>query len=164
MNLLAPDPGLVFWSGLTFVLLLVILRKYAWHPILHAIKVREETIEYALDAAEKAKKDVRNLEVTKKQMIEDAKTERDKLIKEARELKVNIIEDAKGNAQKEADKIVHAARQQIEKEKQDAILELRQRVAALSVDIAGKLLEQELKTTDKQKALIDKYLEEVSFN
>ena len=164
MGLLTPDPGLVFWSFITFVILVFLLKKYAWKPILHALKIREETIEYALGAAEKARTEVKNLEVTKAQMIEEAKKERDGLIKEARELKQNILKEAKSKAQTEADKIIESARLQILREKEEAILEFKQKVAELSVDIAGKILEQELKTTDKQKAVIDRYLQEVNFN
>ncbi len=164
MDLLTPDPGLVIWTGTTFIILLYILKKYAWRPILHAIRVREHTIKYALAAAEKARKDVENIEKLKKQTLEDAAVERDKLITEARELKARIIKDAKNEAQKEADKIIETTRLQLEKEKKDALQLMREQIAVLSVDIAGKLLEQELKTTKKQKELIDKYLKEVSFN
>ncbi len=164
MGLLTPDPGLVFWSLITFVMLVFILAKYAWKPILHALKIREETIEYALVAAEKARSEVKNLEVTKTQMIEEAKKERDSLIKEARELKQNILGEAKLKAQTEADKIIESARLQIVREKNEAILEFKRKVAELSVDIAGKLLEEELKSTDKQKEVIDRYLQEVNFN
>jgi F-type H+-transporting ATPase subunit b len=164
MDLLSPDPGLVIWTGLTFIILLFILKKYAWRPILHALRVREHTIKYALAAAAKAKEEAENIEKLKKQTLEEAALERDRLITEARELKAKIIEDAKKEARKEADKIVASTRVQLEKEKQDAIRRMREQVAVLSVDIAGKLLEQELKTTKKQKDLIDKYLKEVNFN
>jgi len=164
MDLLTPDPGLVIWTGITFIILVFILKKYAWRPILHAIRVREHTIKYALDSAEKAKQEAENIEKLKKQAIEEAALERDKLIAEARELKDKIIEEAKSDAQKEADKIIESTRLQLEKEKKDALQQMRKQIAVLSVDIAGKLLEQELKTTKKQKELIDKYLKEVSFN
>ncbi|MCT4589193.1 MAG: F0F1 ATP synthase subunit B [Carboxylicivirga sp.] len=164
MDLLSPNPGLVFWSALTFGILLFILRRYAWKPILHAVKSREETIEYALSAAEKAKAEVEDLNAAKVQIMNEAKAERDTLIKQARELKQTMLDDAKNKAQEEADKIIASARLQIEREKNEAILQLKEKVAEFSVDIAGKLLEEELQTTDKQKAIIDKYLQEVNFN
>ncbi|MCU4175904.1 F0F1 ATP synthase subunit B [Carboxylicivirga sp. N1Y90] len=164
MGLLSVDPGLVFWSTLAFTLVFVLLRIYAWKPILHALKVREETIEFSLAAAEKAKAEVEDLNQTKTQIMNEAKADRDDMIKEARELKQNIVDEAKSKAQSEADKIIESARQQIEREKNEAIQEMKRQVAELSVDIAGKLLEQELETTDKQKAIIDKYLQEVNFN
>lgn len=164
MGLLTPDPGLVFWSALTFGLLVFILKRYAWKPILHAVKSREETIEYALVAAQKARAEVEDLNATKVQIMNEAKAERDILIKEARELKQSMLDDAKQKAQEEADKIIASARLQIEREKNEAILQLKEKVAEFSVDIASKLLEEELQTSDKQKAIINKYLQEVNFN
>ncbi len=164
MGLFTPDPGLAFWTFITFVILVYLLKKYAWKPILHALKVREETIQFSLEAAEKAKAEVQSLNLEKEKILNEAKAERDGLIKEARELKQNILDEAKSKAQEEANSIIRSARQQIEQEKNEAIQEMKKQVAELSVDIAGKLLEQEMAITDKQKAIIDKYLQKVSFN
>jgi len=164
MGLLTPDPGLVFWSLITFGILVFILKKFAWKPILHALKTREETIEYALAAAEKAKAEVEDLNATKVQIMNEAKADRDAMIKEAREIKQNILDEATSKAQEQADKIIASARLQMEREKNEAIQELKKQVAVFSVDIAGKLLEEELETNDKQKAIIDRYLQEVNFN
>jgi len=164
MGLLTPDPGLVFWSFITFGILVFILKRYAWKPILHALKTREETIEYALAAAEKAKAEVEDLNATKVQIMNEAKADRDAMIKEAREIKQNILDEATSKAQEQADKIIASARLQMEREKNEAIQELKKQVAVFSVDIAGKLLEEELETSDKQKAIIDRYLQEVNFN
>ncbi|MCU4163123.1 F0F1 ATP synthase subunit B [Carboxylicivirga caseinilyticus] len=164
MGLLTPDPGLVFWTAITFGILVILLRKFAWKPILHALRTREETIEFSLAAAAKAKAEIEDLNVEKEKILIAAKDERDSLIKEARELKQNIVDDARNKAQEEADKIIVSARQQIEREKSDAIQEMKRQVAELSVNIAGKLLEQELESTDKQKAIIERYLQEVNFN
>ncbi len=164
MGLLTPDPGLVFWSFITFGLLVFILKKFAWKPILHALKTREETIEYALTSAKKAKEEVEDLNATKVQIINEAKAERDRMIKEAREIKQTILDEAKNKAQEEADKIIASAQLQIVRDKNEAIQELKEKVAEFSVDIAGKLLEEELETNDKQKAIIDRYLQEVNFN
>ena len=164
MGLLSPDPGLVFWTTITFGLLLIVLKKYAWKPILHALKVREETIEYSLTAAKKAKAEVEDLSLEKERILTEAKEEREIVLKEAREIRKAILDDAKSKAQVEADKIIELARLQIEREKDSAIQEMKRQVAELSVDIATKLLEQELESGDKQKAIIDKYLQEVNFN
>lgn len=164
MGLLTPDPGLVFWTLITFGILVFLLKKFAWKPILHALKVREETIEFSLAAAVKAKAEVQDLNIEKERILNEAKSERDSVIKEARELKQNILDEAKSKAQSEADKIIESARQQIEREKNEAIQEMKRQVAELSVNIAGKLLEQELEATGKQKAIIDRYLQEVNFN
>jgi len=164
MGLLTPDPGLVFWTAITFGILVFLLKKFAWKPILHALKAREETIEFSLAAAAKAKAEIEDLNIEKEKILNEAKAERDSLIKEARELKQNIVDDAKNKAQEEADKILESARILLEREKNEAIRDLKKQVAELSVDIAGKLLEQELETTDKQKAIIERYLQEVNFN
>ncbi len=164
MGLLSPDPGLVFWTTITFVFLLIVLKKYAWKPILHALKVREETIEFSLTAAKKAKAEVEDLSLEKERILSEAREERDVVLKEAREIRKTILDDAKSKAHEEADKIIELARLQIEREKDSAILEMKKQVAELSVDIATKLLEQELESGDKQKAIIDKYLQEVNFN
>ena len=164
MDLLTPDPGLVFWTGLTFIILLYLLKRYAWRPILHAVKMREHTIKYALATAERSQQEAEKTEKLKKKTLDEAALERDRLIAEARELKASIIDDAKKSAQKEADKIVESTRLMLKKEKEDVLQQMKEQVAVLSVDIAGKLLEQELKPTVKQKELISKYLEEMSFN
>ena len=164
MDLLTPDPGLVFWTGLTFIILVFVLRKYAWRPILHAVRMREHTIKYALATAERSQHEAESIEKLKKKTLAEASLDRDRLITEARELKASIIEDAKKSAQKEADKIIESTRLMLKKEKEDVLKQMKEQVAILSVDIAGKLLEQELKTTVKQKELINKYLEEMSFN
>lgn len=162
--LLTPDPGLVFWTTISFGILAFILKKYAWGPILHALNVRNETIEQSLQAAERAKAEVEDLVKTRQQMMDDARNERDELLKETRELKDKILSEARSGANEEADKIIDSARKQIMAEKSAAIKDLKKQVAELSVDIAGLLLHAELKDDQKQKAIIDKYLDSVNFN
>ncbi|WP_066630203.1 F0F1 ATP synthase subunit B [Labilibacter marinus] len=162
--LLTPDPGLVFWTTISFAILAFILKKFAWGPILHALNLRNETIEQSLKAAERAKVEVEQLAITRQEMMDDAKNERDDLLKETRELKDKILAEARSGANSEADKIIESARKQIEAEKSAAIKELKKQVAELSVDIASLLIETELKDDNKQKAIIDKYLDNVNFN
>ncbi len=164
MDLLSPEPGLVIWSGLTFLILFALLRKFAWHPILDAIKERETKIEQALLSAQKANEEYKKMEEQKAKLAAEARQERDLVLKEARELKDSIIEEAKKAAQTEAAKIMDGARIQIEKEKANAINELKQQVAKLSVDIAGKILLENLQTNGQQEKLIEKYLKESNFN
>ncbi len=164
MDLLSPEPGLVIWSGLTFLILFALLRKFAWHPILDAIKERETKIEQALLSAQKANEEYKKMEEQKAKLAAEARQERDLVLKEARELKDSIIEEAKKVAQTEAAKIMDGARIQIEKEKANAINELKQQVAKLSVDIAGKILLENLQTNGQQEKLIEKYLKESNFN
>lgn len=162
--LLTPDPGLVFWTTISFIILLVILKKYAWAPILDALQVRSETIEQSLQAAERAKAEVENLVKVRQKMMDDARNERDELLKETRELKDKILVEARTGATRESDKIINMARKQIEAEKNAAIKDLKKQVAELSIDIAGLLIQAELKEDKKQKDIIDKYLENVNFN
>ena len=162
--LLTPDPGLVFWTTISFLLLAVILKKYAWAPILDALQVRSETIEQSLQAAERAKAEVENLVKVRQEMMDIARTERDELLKETRELKDKILVEARTGATRESDKIINTARKQIEAEKNAAIKDLKKQVAELSIDIAGLLIQAELKEDKKQKDIIDKYLENVNFN
>ncbi len=162
--LLQPDPGLVFWTTLSFGILVFLLRKYAWGPILHALKVREETIEASLQAAERAKTEVEDLVKVRQEMMDSTKNERDEIIKETRELKEKILSDARTTAQNEANRLIDSARKQIQAEKNAAIKELKTQVAEISIDIASLILESELKPNIKQKEIIDRYLENVNFN
>ncbi len=164
MDLLSPEPGLVIWSGLTFIILFLLLRKFAWRPILDAIKAREHKIEEALASAQKASEEYKRIEEAKANMVADAKQERDLMLKEARAVKDSILAEAKENAVVEAQKIVAAAKLQIEKEKADAISELKLQVAKMSVEIAGKLLSENLKSDERQEEIIEKYLNECNFN
>lgn len=162
--LLTPDLGLVFWTTISFLVLVFILKKYAWAPILDALQVRSETIEQSLQAAERAKAEVENLVKVRQEMMDAARNERDELLKETRELKDKILLEARSGASRESEKIINSARKQIEAEKNAAIKDLKKQVAELSIDIAGLLIENELKNDQKQKAIIDKYLENVNFN
>lgn len=164
MDLVTPEPGLLIWSSVSFILLLILLKKFAWGPIMLALTTREEMIESSIVDAQQARKEVEELSITKKQILEEAKRERIALLKEAQDFKAQIIEEAKAIAQKESEKIVTAARAQIEQEKVNAIRDIKNQVAILSVDIAGVILKQELSSTTKQQALIDDYLKDVTFN
>lgn len=164
MNLLSPEPGLLIWTGLTFLLLMFFLSKFAWKPILGAIKSRDEKIGMALLAAQKAIEELKNIEQTKVRIINEAKHERDKLLNEARELKDSILNEARQVAHSETEKIIRMARQQIEKEKDEAIHELKKQVAKLSVNIAEKILTEELSKDGNQQKIIEKYLNESHFN
>ena len=161
---ISPNPGLVFWTTIAFGILFLILKKFAWRPILTSLELRNETIEQSLKAAEKAKAEVEDLVKVRQQMMDEAKNERDELLKETRELKDKILAEARSGAQVDADNIINSARKQIEAEKSAAIKDLKKQVAELSIDIASLLIKAELKDNDKQKAIIDKYLDNVNFN
>lgn len=163
-GLTEPGIGLIFWTTIVFLLLVGILGKYAWKPILGAIKTREEGIEKALASAESALNDMRELKSNNEKILAEARNERDALIKEAREAKDAIINEAKSKAQKDADRILTSAREQIINEKNAAVTELKNQVATLSIEIAEKILRSELSSDEKQKALVSNLMKDVNLN
>lgn len=156
--------GLFFWQTLLFLILVFFLRKFAWKPILESVEVREEGIKNALNAADKAKADMEALNADNERVLAEAKIERDSLLKEGREMKENIIAEAKAKAALEADKAMALAKEQINNEKQKAVTELKNHVADLSIEIAEKVLKSELKDVDKQKKLVGAALKEAELN
>ncbi len=160
-SLATPAIGTIFWTTLIFGLLLVLLRVFAWKPIMGAIKEREDSIKGSLEAADEARRDMERLQADNETIIKEARKERDALMKEARDSRDKMIAEAKNLAKTEADKIVEKAREGIEKEKSAAMAEIRDQVADLSVDIAEKILRLSLKDTPEQDRLIDKLLDDI---
>lgn len=164
MDLVTPSIGLIFWTTLAFVVLLILLRKFAWKPILSAVNTREESITNAMNAAEEAKKEMANLTSTNERLLKEAREERDSLMKEAREMKVEIIAKAKEEATSEGEKMIVNAKAAIETERKSAIADLKNQVASLSIDIAEKIVKGNLSGDDKQKQLVNELVEEVNLN
>ena len=164
MELITPGFGLVFWTAITFLFLLLILRKFAWKPILGAVEDREEGIKSALASAENARKEMENLKADNERILNEARAEREAMLKEAREIKAKMIADAKGEAQTQAAKMIEQAQTAIESEKKAAMAELRNQVASLSVDIAEKVVREELSNKDKQLELVESMLGEAKLN
>lgn len=163
MNIVQPE-GLVFWVLVIFAILLFLLAKFAWKPILSAVKEREDSINEALDAAKEAKKEVANLKADNEKLLAQARQERDAILKEARRIKDQIITQAKDEAQAEGAKIIAAAKQAIDAERKQAVIDLRSQVAELSAGIAQKVVSQELSSANKQEELIAQLLKEVQLN
>jgi len=158
------DPGLIIWTTIIFTLLLIVLKKFAWKPILNSVNERNKSIEEALKAADKAKEEMALLNADNERILTEARVERDRLLKEAREMKNSIINEAKEKANTEADNIVTSAKEQISNEKMKAITELKNTVADLSIDMATMVLKSELKDADKQKQLVSEALKEAELN
>ena len=156
------SPGLFFMQALILIILIVLMRKFAWKPILDALNTREEGIANALASAEQAKVEMANLEASNQAAAQEARAQRDEMIKEAREIKEQMIADAAGQAQEKADKIIASAQEAIESEKKAALADIKSQVADLSVDIAEKVTRQQLSEKDAQLALIDKMLAEAN--
>ena len=154
MELVTPEIGLIFWTTVVFSLLLVVLKKYAWKPILSAVDERNKSIEDAFKAADKAKEEMLSLNADNERILMEAKKERDILLKEGREIKDSIIAEAKDKAKVDAEKILITAKEQIINEKMKAITELKNQVANLSIEIAEKILKSELQDLNKQKELV----------
>ncbi len=164
MDLIKPDFGLVFWSLITFVILLFVLRKFAWKPILGAVEDREQGIKSALASAENARKEMENLKADNERILQEARSEREALLKEAREIKAKIIADAEEDAQAKASKMIEQAQAAIESEKKAAMAELKNHVAGLSLEIAEKVVREELSNKDKQLQLVESMLGEATLN
>jgi len=164
MGILTPDPGLVFWTTLTFFILVFIMKKVAWKPILRALKVREEYIEFSLRDANLAKEELARISEKQKEIIDEGRRQRDDIIREARDLKDEIIKDAKEAAQKEATRIINQTHEQMERDKREAILTIKHQISLLSLEIASKILREELISQDRQESVIRQHLQEISFN
>lgn len=164
MDLVTPGIGLVFWTTVVFVILFVLLAKFAWKPILGAIKEREQSIESALAAAENAKAEMQKLKSDNEQILMQARNERDALLKDARETREKMISEAKAIAASESEKMLAAARINILNEKTAAIAELKNQVATLSIEIAEKILKSELSSDEKQNTLVNNMLKDVNLN
>ncbi|PWK20609.1 F0F1 ATP synthase subunit B [Xanthomarina spongicola] len=164
MDLITPGLGLVFWTVITFLFLLIILKKFAWKPILGAVSDREEGIKKALASAENARKEMENLHADNERILKEARAERESLLKEARDIKNKMIDDAKGEAQTQANAIIEQAQAAIESEKKAAMAELKNHVAGLSIEIAEKVVRAELSNKDKQIQLVESMLGEAKLN
>ena len=158
------SPGLFVVSTILLLALIALMVKFAWKPILNSLNEREEGIQGALDAAEKAKRDMQNLQADNEKLLKEARAERETMLKEARDIKNKTIDDAKGEAQKQANKIIEQAQAAIESEKKAAMAELKSHVAGLSLEIAEKVVRTELANKDKQLALVETMLGEKSLN
>jgi F-type H+-transporting ATPase subunit b len=163
-SLTTPAIGTVVWSTIIFSLFFILLTKFAWKPILNAVKARDEMIKGSLAAAEKAREDIMKLQSDNEAILRKAREERELILKDARDVRDKLIAEAKDKASEEAEKLIEKARTGIESEKRKALSEIRDQVATLSVDIASKLLGEQLSKTGEQEKLIDNYLKEINLN
>jgi|TARA_B110000240_G_scaffold59436_1_gene67641 F-type H+-transporting ATPase subunit b len=153
--------GLFVWQTLLFVALLLLLKKFAWKPILDAVNERETSIKESLSAAEKARDDMEAVQADNKRILKEARSERDALLAEAKTASIKIVNQAKEDAKAEADKITAQAQETIQNEKKAAINELKTQVASLSVDIAAKVLQTELKDQAAQEKFVSELVKEI---
>lgn len=164
MDLVTPAIGLVFWTVVIFIILLVLLRSFAWKPILNAVKQRNNSIADALNSAERAKKEMEKLQTDNEKILKEARAERDNILREARDLKDQVVAESKEKAREEGEKLIQAAKSAIENEKRAAIEEMKNQMASLSVEIAEKLLRKELSDKEEQSKLIEDMLKDTNIN
>ncbi len=164
MGLVTPNPGTIFWMLIIFGIVLFILRKFAWKPILNALKEREESIASALNSAEEAKREVAVLKADNEKIIAEARQEKNVILKEAKEMKDKIIAEAKEKAIQETTRSIELAQRQIQSEKDAAINDLKKQVAELSVMIAEKVLKKELTSKTEQEKMVDGLVDDIKLN
>ncbi|TDG37852.1 ATP synthase F0 subunit B [Pedobacter changchengzhani] len=164
MELVTPSIGLVFWTGISFICLLILLRKFAWKPILGAIHEREQSIDEALNKAELAKIRMTELTAQNQDLMQQARAERDEILKEAKTLKDGILNEAKKQAQVEGAKLIEKAKIEIENQKKVALAEVKDQVSSLSLEIAERVLRTQLDDKTKQQALVANLLKDVELN
>ncbi|MEN4762092.1 F0F1 ATP synthase subunit B [Chryseobacterium sp. MYb264] len=164
MDLLTPSIGNIFWTAVVFLLLVVLLKSLAWKPILSAVKTREDNIQDALNQAKLAKKEMEDLKADNERIMREAKIERDAILKEAREIKDRIVGEAKDAAKAEGEKLIEAARQSINAEKNAAMADIKTTIGTLSVNIAESILKQKLDNSEAQNELVQNYINKSNLN
>lgn len=162
--LVQPEAGTILWMIIIFGIVFFILKKFAWKPILNALKEREDSIANALNSAEEAKKEVAGLKADNDKIITEARKEKDIILKEAKEIKEKIVAEAKDKANQEAQKSIEQARQQIQTEKDAAINDIKKQVAELSVLIAEKVIKKELDNKGEQEKMVDGLVDDIKLN
>jgi F-type H+-transporting ATPase subunit b len=156
--------GFVVWATVAFLLLLILLKTFAWKPILGAIHERERSIESALESARKAKEEMQSLISENESLLKQARAERDLILKEAKDIKEKIISDARTSAQIEGAKMLASAQIEIDTQKAAAVSEIKGQVAELSLQIAEKVLRSQMADKSKQEALVSDLLKDVKLN
>jgi F-type H+-transporting ATPase subunit b len=164
MDLLTPGTGLIFWQLVVFVLLFLLLSKMAWKPILASLKERENSIQQALDSAEKAKLEMAALKSDNEKLLRDARDERDKILRDARDAASRLHDQAQADSKKNADRIIEDAKAIIQTEKQAALRDVKAQVAMFSLEIAEKLIKNNLKEDKAQKELADTFIKDLKLN
>ena len=164
MGLITPGLGLIFWSALGFLIVLFILSKYAWKPILSALDERERNIEEALKSAEIARNEMANLKAENEKIIHEAKIERDEMLLKANETAKQMIEEAKNAASLEGAKMIENAKAAIETEKLAALEEMKVQVGVLALDVAEKILKRNFSKDTAQQALVEELVKDIKLN
>lgn len=158
------SPGLFVMQAVILLILILLMKKFAWKPILSSLDERESGIQGALDAAEKARLEMQNLKADNEKLLQEARNERESMIKEAREIRKKMIAEAEEDTKERTSEMIAQAQEAIKAEKRAAVAELKGQVAELSLEIAEKVLRVELSDKEKQKQLVDKMLQDATLN
>jgi F-type H+-transporting ATPase subunit b len=164
MEIIMPEIGVIFWTFLSFLVVFFVLRKFAWKPIISMLNERDQSIEQALTSADTARKEMQKLELKNEELVKEAKLEREALLKEAKDTQIKIISEARESAKDEANKMIEKARKEISAERETAFAEMKNEIVSYAVEIAEKILRQELQDKDKQKLVAEKYLDDIKKN
>ncbi|MCE2776166.1 MAG: hypothetical protein RL403_1693 [Bacteroidota bacterium] len=164
MDLIIPSAGLIFWQLIGFLALLFILVKFAWKPMLASLAEREASIDGALKSAEQARNEMANLKAENEKLLQEARLERDVILKKAQEASVKMIEDAKTEASKQGAQLIESAKAVIETEKKAALTEVKNQVALLTLEVTEKLLRKKLSDDKAQVELVDQFIKDLKLN
>ncbi|HEX6180978.1 MAG TPA: F0F1 ATP synthase subunit B [Chitinophagaceae bacterium] len=164
MDLLLPNPGLIIWTLVAFLVVLFILKKFAWKPILKSLKDRETNIAESLATAERVKAEMAQLQSENEALLAKAREERGQLLKEARETRDKIVNDAKEQAKAEASRIVAEAQQAIQQQKMAAITDVKNQIGNLVIEVSEKVLRRELADKNQQETYIKQLANEIKLN
>lgn len=159
-----PDPGLILWTGLIFLIVYFVLARFAFKPIQEALKKREDDIQSSLDQAKQARLDMEQLQAKNEQLLIEAREERAKILKEAKTAKDTIISEAKEEAKEEAQKIVQNAKKEIENQRMAAIVDIKNQIGNISIEVAEKIIRKELKGEKEQEAFVKSLIDDAKLN
>ena len=164
MDLIIPSSGLIFWQLIGFLALLFLLIKFAWKPMLASLAEREASIDDALKAAEQARNEMANLKAENENLLQEARLERDVILKKAQDASIKMIEDAKSESAKQGAQLIEAAKAVIETEKKAALTEVKNQVALLTLEVTEKLLRKKLSDDKAQVELVDQFIKDLKLN
>ncbi len=164
MELINPGIGLIFWMTLAFGIVFFILKKFVWPPVMQALNEREQHIEEALQAADRAHEEMKKLKIDNEQLLRDAKEERDAIMADARKIREKMLDDARLKANQEADRIVESAKERIQNERLAAMTEIKNQIAEISITVAESILREKLSAPKAQQEYIEKLLNDKQLN
>ncbi len=163
-DVILPDPGLVFWTSIVFLIVWFLIGRFAFRPIQKALRDREDTIQNALDEAKRAREEMQSLQAKNEELLVEAQEERTKILQEAKTMKESIVNEAKDKAKAEAQKIVLNAKQEIENQKQAALIDVKNKAGLMALEIAEKVLRKELQSDKAQQDFVNGLAEEIKLN